>query len=694
MKFKKLKTILFVDDEIQLHETLKRSLLLFSEQVHCAKNGEEALEVYKDLNPQLIISDINMPKKNGIELCKKIKEINPQQYFIFLTAHNETNFLHNAIKLHIDGFLVKPLILEDLKILIFNIIEKIYLKEQLELKQALEEKNEFLQSIFDGIPDSITIVDKDCNLLLLNENAKNSYNEENFNLRSIQKCDLISHDVKLSDIESPYEIAVRTKKSSSALFTTDNLNGKTITEEVTVTPIKKEDEDIFGYIEHRKDVSKLLKYEDEIYRSKHYDELTNIFSEYSFYEKLESAITNSKKNNEKFAIIVFDIDNLRTINDSFGLEIGDEIIKKFAFLLSSLLKENQTVARVNSDNFVVLLKNIIDSEEVTEFIIKVNKLLDGPIIEVFYNNISITYSAGISIFPQDGETKEALIKNSNNALHYVKDNGKNSYKFYNDELSQVNFDKVILQSYLKESVKKENFELNYQPQYISSNNSYIGAEVLLRWNDSTLGYISPVIFIPMLEDLNLITKVGKWIIKTVFENTVLWEEEGIDFGMISINLSIRQLQDGKAFIKILEQLIQETKCKPENIFFEITESMLIKKPDEIINTLHNIKQLGFSLAIDDFGTGYSSLSMLKKMPISKLKIDKSFIDEVPKNENDVILTKTVISLAKNLNLDVIAEGVENIEQLEFLKKHGCYEIQGYYYSKPLSQKGFENLLKE
>jgi EAL domain-containing protein (putative c-di-GMP-specific phosphodiesterase class I) len=312
---------------------------------------------------------------------------------------------------------------------------------------------------------------------------------------------------------------------------------------------------------------------------------------------------------------------------------------------------------------------------------KIIEVLAKPII-IANNVLYVTSSIGISLFPEDGILAQNLLKYADSAMYKAKNEGRNNFQFYSAEMTELAFERVVMETSLRTALKNEDLVVYYQPQVNGKTGQIIGMEALVRWQHSIMGVVSPSKFIPLAESTGLIIELDQLVMKTAMKQIVKWYEQGLNPGVLSLNLAIKQLNQ-KNCVDILEEIIKETKCKTQWLEFEITEGQIMINPQEAIQTLQQIANMGIELAIDDFGTGYSSLSYLKKFPINKLKIDKSFVDGLPCDEDDSGITKAIISLAKSLNLKVIAEGVETQEQKDFLVQNGCENIQGYFYAKPM-----------
>lgn len=307
------------------------------------------------------------------------------------------------------------------------------------------------------------------------------------------------------------------------------------------------------------------------------------------------------------------------------------------------------------------------------------------------NILYVSSSIGISIYPDDGESSQNLLKFADSAMYKAKDEGRNNYQYYNAIMTELAFERVVMETSLRSALKNEEFVVYYQPQVNGATNRLIGMEALVRWQHPTMGLVSPSKFIPLAEATGLIVELDRFVMKTAMTQIASWYKEGLNPGVLAMNLAIKQLKK-KDFFVMFKALMKETKCKAEWLELEVTEGQIMTNPEEAIIMLNKIKDLGIALAVDDFGTGYSSLAYLKRLPIDKLKIDQAFVRGLPSDEEDVGITKAVIALAKSLNLKVIAEGVETQEQKAFIVENGCENIQGYFYSRPIKSNDFKDLL--
>ncbi len=476
-------------------------------------------------------------------------------------------------------------------------------------------------------------------------------------------------------------------------------DGKRLWVSTSKVPLKGEDGKTVGilgaYLDitaKKEDEKKLKLHRDALAHQAYHDMLTKLPNRLLFLDRLNQAINKAGRNQSKVAVLFIDMDRFKEINDSLGHAFGDEAIKEVAQRLQRQIRKTDTLARFGGDEFIMILEDIDNPIVVVDIVQKLMKAMHDPII-IEGHRIYVTLSIGISIFPNDSETADSLLKNADAAMYKAKDEGRNTYQFYTEDMTEKAFERIVMEAHLRQAIEKKEFVLYFQQQVDGESNKIIGMEALVRWNHNSMGLVSSVKFIPIAEDTGLIIPLGKWILKTGMQQIVKWYAKGLNPGILAINLSMKQLQEHD-FMIMLERMLEETKCKPQWIELEVTESQIMKNPEQTILMLRDISRLGIEIAIDDFGTGYSSLSYLKRLPIDKLKIDQSFVREIPDDEEDMAIVKAVIAFSKSLNLRVIAEGVETEEQKAVLVENGCQNIQGYIYGKPVPANEMEKLLRD
>lgn len=474
-------------------------------------------------------------------------------------------------------------------------------------------------------------------------------------------------------------------------------NGEIITLLTSKVPLKDLDGNIIGVLGTYSDISKQRNTEVELIEQKnalahlaHHDDLTGIANRALFNDRLERGIAKAKRNGTLLALLFVDLDNFKNINDSLGHSVGDEVLKLVSQSILTTIRDEDSVARLGGDEFTIIMEGLKKEADASLLAQKIIQNLEAP-IEIEGNKLYVTASIGISLYPVDSDTPASLLQYADSAMYKAKSEGKNSFQYYSSDITKQAFERVVMEADLRSSIKNEEFEVYYQPQINGQTEKITGMEALVRWKHPLMGLIAPRRFIPLAESTGLIVAIDRFVMKTAMKQLVQWHKKDLNPGTLSLNLAMKQLQQ-KDFFDMLETLLEETGCKSKWLELEVTEGQIMTNQDSAIAILNRISDLGIELAIDDFGTGYSSLSYLKKLPITKLKIDKSFINELPYGEEDVAISKAIIALCKSLKLKVLAEGVETKEQKEFLVKHGCVNIQGYYYSKPLNSKKMQQFL--
>ncbi|QOP41846.1 putative bifunctional diguanylate cyclase/phosphodiesterase [Sulfurimonas marina] len=412
-----------------------------------------------------------------------------------------------------------------------------------------------------------------------------------------------------------------------------------------------------------------------------YDALTDLPNRLLFLDRLQQSIKNTLRSKEKFAVLFIDLDHFKEINDSFGHDFGDKLLIIVGEYIESVLRGNDSVARMGGDEFTVLLNELHSENDIIQILQKIMELFRKPFI-IAHRQFYVTCSIGIAMYPLHGKTPEELLKNADAAMYKAKDRGRNTYQFYTNDMTEKAYERITLETQLREAIVNREFEVYFQPQVNINDNKIIGMEALVRWNHPQTGLVPPGKFIPLAEDTGLIVEIDRQVMQDAMKQFQKWIDLGLDVGVLSINLSMIQLNH-EDFIEFVKTTIKNAKISTDNLMFEVTETQVMKNPKQAIFMLQQLKDIGIRLAIDDFGTGHSSLSYIKRLPIDKLKIDQSFVMDALVDKDDRELTRAIISIANSLNLEVIAEGVETKEQAEFLVKNGCVEAQGYFYYKPL-----------
>jgi len=440
------------------------------------------------------------------------------------------------------------------------------------------------------------------------------------------------------------------------------------------------------------DLSSSKQTKEKLSHLAYHDALTDLPNQVLFKDRLKQAIALSRRNDQMQAVMLLNLDRFKTINDSLGYVSGDRLLQSVAQRLTSCVRESDTVARFGSDEFAILLTQIPRAQDAANAARAIKQSLDQTFIfedqELF-----VSSSIGISLYPHDGRDTGGLLKTAGVALERAKAQGGNNYQFYTAGGTTRALKQLILESNLRPGLEREEFFIQYQPQVAIHDFHLVGMEALIRWQHPSLGLLYPSEFITLAEESGVIISLGDWVLRVACAQNKAWQDAGLTPMRLSVNFSARQFQQ-PTFITDVAQILKDTNLDPRWLELELTESSIMKDPEEAIEKLHELKLMGIKVAIDDFGTGYSSLNYLKRFPIDTLKIDKSFVSDVCKDPHDTAIVRAIIDLGHALDVTVIAEGVETKEQLQYLSALECDVVQGFLFSKALSVKAFEELLVE
>ncbi|GAO91504.1 sensory box/GGDEF domain/EAL domain-containing protein [Pseudomonas syringae pv. actinidiae] len=463
-------------------------------------------------------------------------------------------------------------------------------------------------------------------------------------------------------------------------------NGEHYPAWVGITAVVDDEGDLASYVCFFSDISERKASEDRIHRLAYYDALTHLPNRTLFQDRLHSALQQA------WVVLMFlDLDRFKPINDSLGHAAGDRMLQEMATRLLACVSADDTVARMGGDEFTLLLQPDITREAALTRAIHVAERILTSLVTPFVlegREFFVTASIGIALSPQDGSELSKLMKNADTAMYHAKECGKNNFQFYQTDMNATALERLELESDLRHALEQQEFTLYYQPQFSSDGKRLTGAEALLRWRHPRRGLVPPNDFIPVLEELGLVVEVGDWVLTEACRQLKHWHQAKVRVPKVSVNISARQFSDGQLG-KRIAHILEQTGLSPACLELELTESILMREVNEAMQILDGLKNLGLSIAVDDFGTGYSSLNYLKQFPIDVLKIDRTFVDGLPSGEQDAQIARAIIAMAHSLNLSVIAEGVETHEQLEFLREHGCDEVQGFLFGRPMPPSQFE-----
>jgi diguanylate cyclase (GGDEF)-like protein/PAS domain S-box-containing protein len=468
-------------------------------------------------------------------------------------------------------------------------------------------------------------------------------------------------------------------------------NGEVYPEWLTISAVRDAAGALQSYVGVFSDISHIKRSEAELERLAHYDPLTGLPNRILLQAQLNQAIDRATRRKQRVAVMVVDLDGFKTVNDSLGHPAGDILLQVVGKRLQRLLRREDTVARLGGDEFAVIAENVSNSNNPGLIAEKIIQAVAEP-VDLNGHSALVTGSVGIALYPDDGGDTTSLLQAADMAMYASKQAGRNTSRFHHVDMTHAAQHRLQIEHGLRRALEQDELEVWFQPQFALASGALVGSEALVRWRSPERGLVPPNEFIPIAEETGLILALGKQVLRQACRHAVAWRTRGLEVGSLSVNVAGPQIERGD-FFNIVEAVLQETGWPAERLELEITESFLLRNAEQAMAVLNKLSGLGVKVAIDDFGTGYSSLSYLKYLRVNKLKIDQSFVRELPDNRDDAAITRAVISLGHNLGFSVIAEGVENASQLEFLTREGCDQAQGYYYSRPLPAAEFETFLR-
>ena len=674
-------SVLYVEDDREAREHLSNYLRRRVGSLHVAADATLGLELFERYQPQVVITDMILSGMNGLQMIKMIRSIDPQVPVILVSGlsswQNRASHVEELVNLQINQFLVKPIDGERLTGAIRHCVGRSEFLNKLKLSS----------SVFMTSPLAITITDKNCNFVSVNPafTKITGYSEA-----EVLGCNprILSSGKHDGEFYRQMWVELNEYGRWSGELWNRHKNGDLFLEWINISAIRDENGEICNYASVFADITQRLAAEEKMRHLAHHDCLTNLPNRLLLNDRLNQAILQAQRDRSELAVIYLDIDHFKNINDTLGHGVGDELILAVAQALQSSVREVDTVSRLGGDEFAILLPNVGCSEMAARLVAKIFKAASKN-YQIAGRELRITLSMGVSLFPKDGENPATLLKHADSAMYLAKKEGRNSFQFFDEILENQTERYMLIQHGLHNALKRGELIIHYQPKYALDQNIIVGAEALLRWHSPELGPVSPAEFISIAEETGFIVDIGQWVIEHVCKTIALWKKQDAKVRPVAVNVSPIQFHRGNLY-KTLKQSITRHDIDPALIQIELTEGVVMNKEQSTIELLRSIKNLGVAISIDDFGTGYSSLSYLRHLPIDELKIDRSFIMEITDEQSlmDTRLTAVplaVIDLAKNLNIKLVAEGVETEVQSKFLLDNGCNIIQGYLFSKPVDE---------
>jgi diguanylate cyclase (GGDEF)-like protein/PAS domain S-box-containing protein len=661
-------------------------------QVAVAQDGEEGLERAKLVQPDLILLDVMMPGIDGFETCRRLKMIEGTRDIpvIFMTALAGTSDKVKAFAAGAVDYVSKPFQVEELLARINTHLTLRATQQQLIRQNAqLHESETRYRRLFEEAKDGVLLFDFESGLIT-------DVNPSTVSMLGYSRDHFLNR--KLWDI-LPFKDVPAVESGLAELQTTESVSfehwlleaqDKSMVDVEFVGNVYRVNGSRMVQCNIR-DITARKQAEARIRHMALHDALTGLPNRILLMDRLSHAIISACRNRERLAVLMLDLDNFKNINDSLGHHIGDGLLEAIATRLKSCLRESDVVARLGGDEFIILLPGISDKQGLEELVRKLLASLLQP-FQMDGHGLQVSGSIGIALYPGDGENPGTLLRAADTAMYAAKGNTRGSYRFFTPDLDVAAQRRLMLANDLRAAYTEEQFVLHYQPQ-VSTNSGVITAvEALVRWEHPQHGMISPGEFIPLLEEMGLIIEVGRWILRTACMQNVAWQKQGLRPVRMAVNVSARQFYRGD-LVSTVEEALRLSQLDPKWLDLELTETLTLDDSETTIRTMHELKQLGVSLSLDDFGTGWSSLSCLRRFPLDRIKIDRSFMRDITSQPAAEAVVTSILDLARNLGLTCIAEGVETMEQLDYLEKKSCAEIQGFLYSPALPALACADLMR-
>jgi len=650
--------------------------------------GEAEEHLAGSAAPDIILLDLGLADAQGLESIRRTRAAAPRVPLVVLTGLDDDSMAALALQEGVQDYLIKGQI--DARGL-FRTMR--YAVERKNMEIALFAERELAQVTLNSIGDAIICTDVLGNITFLNPVAERmtGWSREEAAGKPMAEVFRIMEATSRKTIPNPMEVAVRqdgiTHLSSNTILTQHD--GFEIPIEGSVAPIHERGGMASGVVIVFRDVGSTQTMALQMAHSAHHDFLTGLPNRKFLNRRVSEAIAFAARHKRKVSLIFLDLDGFKHINDSLGHPIGDRLLQCISRRLVKNVRGSDMVSRQGGDEFVVLLSDMEHSEGAGITLRRLLKAVARP-YSIDHHDLHVTACMGVSTYPDDGLDAETLFKNADTAMYQAKEKGRQSYEFFKPAMNVRAVERQSIEGSLRRALERQEFLVHYQPKIDLRTGEISGAEALIRWIHPTLGSVSPAQFIPIAEDSGLILPIGNWVLRETCKQARIWLDAGLPLGTMGVNISAMEFRN-ENFLEGVFAILKETGLDPTSLELELTESVLMKRPEIAASILEALRTKGVRVAVDDFGTGYSSLSYLQKFSIDALKIDQSFVRRI--TSDDTTIVTAVISMARNLKLRVVAEGVETLKELEFVQAHECDEAQGYYFSRPVLPEQFAKLLK-
>jgi diguanylate cyclase (GGDEF)-like protein/PAS domain S-box-containing protein len=688
-----MKKLLLVEDNPGDARLLQEMLSEQSEDRIAVRHVSSMLDAEAHLAQfsfDIILLDLGLPDAQGLDALRRAQAAAPRIALAVLTGMDDESLAAQCLQVGAQDYLIKGQIeTRSLRRSLRYAIERKIMEE------ALYAAKERAQVTLNCIGDAVVCTDINGKITFLNPAAEKITGWSLLEAAGRPMAEVFRtlNTTAMDSSQTTTQLTVLQVRSvhlppSCILIRRD---GMEIPIEESIAAIHDKEGRVTGAVIVFRDVSVALAMAQQMTHSAKHDFLTGLPNRMLLNDRIGQAIASGRRHAKQVAVLFLDLDGFKHINDSLGHPVGDKLLQSVAERLMACVRGSDTVSRQGGDEFVILLSDLSQSEDAAVMAGRVLRAIAQP-HSIDQHDLHVTTSIGVSVYPDDGANAESLIKNADTAMYQAKEQGRQSFQFFKPEMNAQAVERQFIEESLRRALGRNEFSLYYQPKINLRTGAITGSEALLRWTHPTRGEISPAQFIPIAEDSGLIVPIGRWVLSQACEQAQAWANAGLSKTTVAVNVSAVEFRDDE-FLKNLFTILTNSNLDPHSLEIELTESVLMRRVESTAAILQALRKRGVQVAIDDFGTGYSSLSYLRKFPIDALKIDQSFVRQIVGGEDDAAIVTAVISMAKSLKLRVVAEGVETLQELEFLQAHQCEEAQGFYFSRPVAPQQFTTMLK-
>ena len=638
--------------------------------------SESEYELALKTAPDLILCDWHLPQFSGQQALKLLRKEDKETPFIIVSGGIGEEAAIDALRQGANDYVLK-----DRPARLGEAVRRVLNDKQLRKDhEQAQEQLRLAERAFQNTAEGITVTDRSGNIVSVNPafEAITGYSSQEAIGQNPRLLKSGHHDQAF--YRNLWDTLTSTGHWRGEIWNRRK-NGDVFPEWLTVSAVKDQQGRTTHYVGVFSDITQIKQAQEQINFLAHHDALTHLPNRALFHERFQHALTHAQREKSPLALLFLDLDRFKTVNDTLGHPIGDQLLLEVSKRMGKIIRAGDTLARLGGDEFILLLEEETSAQHAAVVARKLIDLFSQPMV-IGQHDLVITASIGITLYPNDGDDPDILIRHADRAMYEAKQQGRNTYRFFTKALTEGAFERLMMENDLRRAIERNELVLHYQPQVDVNTRQLHGIEALVRWQHPKQGLIPPNLFIGLAEEIGIIGEIGAWVLRTACLQIAAWDNKGFKVPRIAVNLSAQQI-DQYGLISLVSEELENAGLPPERLELEVTESMLMRDPDLSRTVLSKLRTLGVKFAIDDFGTGYSSLAYLKLLPLDRLKIDQSFVQDIGRDSNDEAIVHAIVALAKSLGLEAVAEGVEEEKQAYFLQQAGSNLVQGYLYGRPL-----------